>query len=161
MNQPRPIDRLPPEGSPNVLFQSFRTGHAVRDLMVEATTGTGVTGDEYAVLGAIQFFPDHTPTKVATALGIPPTTMSRYVNRFVEAGLVKRVANPDDGRSYLLRPTRKGSRIVMRIAPRVKLLVDELSGVAEQPLEEIMKALIVLEEAARSVLGAREVASTR
>jgi DNA-binding MarR family transcriptional regulator len=155
------LDRLPPEGSANVLFQAFRTGHAVRDLMVEASKGTGITGDEYGVLGVIHFFPDHPPTEVAAALGIPPTTMSRYVNRFIEAGLVKRVANPDDGRSYLLRTTRKGGRIVMRIAPRVKSLVDELAGVAGQPLEEIMTALIVLEEAARSVLSARRVATTR
>ncbi len=41
--------------------------------------GTGVTGEEYGVLGVLHFFPDRTPTELASALGIPPTTVSRHV----------------------------------------------------------------------------------
>lgn len=144
--------RLPPEGTRNVLFQSGRTGAALRDLMATAVAGTGVTSEEYGVLGVLHFFPDRTPTELATAMGRPATTISRHVARFLRDGLAERVPNPEDGRSYLLRPTAKGSSIVETIAPRIGRLVDALESVSGRPLTEISAALVALEEAAKRVL---------
>jgi len=135
-----------------VLFQSGRTGAALRELMSIAVAGTGVTSEEYGVLGVVHFFPDRTPTELATAMGRPATTMSRHVARFLRDGLAERVPNPEDGRSYLLRPTAEGSRIVETIAPRIGKLVDALESAAAQPLTEISAALVALEEAAKHVL---------
>ena len=56
--------RLPPEGTTNVLFQSFRTGIALRELMRTAVEGTGVTGEEYGVLGVLQLLPRSHPDRV-------------------------------------------------------------------------------------------------
>jgi DNA-binding MarR family transcriptional regulator len=153
--------RLPPSGSPNVLFQQFRTGVAIRELMQEAVAGTGVTGEEYGVLGVIVFFPGRTPTELATTLGIPPTTVSRHVARFIADGLVERAPNPSDGRSYLLSPTARGRELVETIAPRVGELVAALKKVSEVPLEEIAAALAALETAAKQVVEERQVATTR
>jgi DNA-binding MarR family transcriptional regulator len=133
--------RLPPEGTTNVLFQSFRTGIAMRELMRTAVEGTGVSGEEYGVLGVLHFFPDRTPTELAAALGIPPTTVSRHVARFLRDGLVERTPNPEDGRSYLLRPTARGSKVVTTIAPRVGKLVEALGRASERPLVEIAESL--------------------
>jgi DNA-binding MarR family transcriptional regulator len=144
--------RLPPEGTRNVFFQSFRTGLAMRELTKSAVDGTGVSGEEYGVLGVVYFFPDRTPTELASALGIPPTTVSRHVARFLGDGLVERRENPHDGRSYLLRATPRGSKIVETIAPRLTKLVDELAEVSEQPLPEIAASLVALENAAKRVL---------
>ena len=152
--------RVPPEGTSNVLFQSFRTGIALRELMRSAVEGTGVTSEEYGVLGVLHVFPDRTPTELATALGIPPTTVSRHVARFLRDGLAERTENPEDGRSYLLRPTRRGSKIVETIAPRIRDLVQALADESERPLPEISAALVALEDAAKRVLEER-VASTR
>ena len=154
-------ERLPPAGSPNVLFQQFRTGIAVRELMQEAIAGTGVTGEEYGVLGVITFFPGRTPTELATTLGIPPTTVSRHLTRFLADGLAERVPNPEDGRSYLLNPTGRGRAIVETIAPRIGELVAALKPVSEVPLEQISAALEALERAAKQVLEDRRVATTR
>ena len=93
-----------------MLFQSFRTGIALRELMRPAFEGADVTGEEYGVLGVLHFFPDRTPTELAAALGIPPTTVSRHVARFLSDGLAERIPNPEDGRSYLLRPTKPGKQ---------------------------------------------------
>ena len=156
MSARRPLPpRLPPEGTSNVLFQSFRTGMALRELMKTALEGTGVTGEEYGVLGVLTFFPDRTPTELATALGIPPTTVSRHVARFLRDGLAERVDNPEDGRSYLLRPTAKGSKIVETIAPRIAELVKALGAASEEPLADIAAALATLEDAAKRVLADR------
>ncbi len=148
-----PLPRLPPEGTHNVLFQSFRTQAALRELMREVWTGTGVTGEEYGVLGVVEFFPDRTPTELANALGIPPTTVSRHVARFLADGLAERRPNPEDGRSYLLRTTPKGSKIVQTIAPRIAERVQALDAVTEQPLEQIAASLASLERAAKEALA--------
>jgi DNA-binding MarR family transcriptional regulator len=152
--------RLPPEGTANVLFQSFRTNVALRELMKPVYEGTGITGEEYGVLGVLHFFPERTPTELATALGIPPTTVSRHVARFLRDGLAERTPNPEDGRSYLLRPTARGSEIVETIAPRIGELVKALGRASEQELPEIAAALVSLEDAAKRVLEDR-VAATR
>jgi DNA-binding MarR family transcriptional regulator len=133
---------------------------ALRELMKPAFEGADVTGEEYGVLGVLHFFPDRTPTELATALGIPPTTVSRHVARFVRDGLAERAPNPEDGRSYLLRPTKKGSTIVETIAPRIAELVGALGDVSEQPLTEIAAALVSLEDAAKRVVADR-LATTR
>lgn len=147
--------RLPPEGTTNVLFQNLRTGIALRELMKPVFEGTGVSGEEYGVLGVLHFFPDRTPTELSAALGIPPTTVSRHVARFLRDGLAERRPNPEDGRSYLLRPTRRGMKIVETIAPRVGELVDGLAQVSAQPLTDIAGALVALENAAKELASRR------
>jgi DNA-binding MarR family transcriptional regulator len=152
--EPLPL-RLPPEGTANVLFQSFRTGIAIRELMKTVWEGSGVTGEEYGVLGVLHFFPDRTPTELATAIGIPPTTVSRHVARFLRDGLVERKPNPEDGRSYLLRTTARGSKIVETVAPQIGKVVEALGKESAQPLVEIASALVALEDAAKKVAAGR------
>lgn len=151
--------RIPPEGTSNVLFQNFRTGLALRELMKPVFEGAGVTGEEYGVLGVLYFFPDRTPTELASALGIPPTTVSRHVARFLRDGLAERAENPEDGRSYLLRATKRGSKIVESIAPRIGELVEGLEAASQRPLAEIAAALVELEAAAKQVLADRTAAT--
>jgi DNA-binding MarR family transcriptional regulator len=127
----------------------FRTGQAVRELMLGAVAGTGVSPDEYAVLGAIGFLDSPSPTELASSLGVPPTTISRYVAGFVDAGLALRVPNPSDRRSYRLELTDEGRAIVKTIAPRIRRLNQELGAHAD--LETIRTGLVALEEAARAV----------
>ncbi len=148
-----PLPRLPAEGTANVLFQSFRTQAAIRELMQGVVAGTGVTGEEYAILGVVNFFPDRTPTELAEALGIPPTTVSRQVAALLERKLAERRPNPDDGRSYLLRTTPKGTNVVEKIAPRIAERVLAIGEVAAQPLDEIAASLATLEQAIKEVLA--------
>jgi DNA-binding MarR family transcriptional regulator len=134
----------------NVLLQMFRTGHAVRELMLEAVEGTGITADEYAVLGLIGATRSVSPTDLAARLRVPPTTISRHAARMVDSGLAKRVPNPEDGRSYLLELTDAGRKIVRTIAPRIRSLVERLAEITD--VREIEAALVDLEQAAKTVL---------
>jgi len=148
-----PLPRLPPEGTANVLFQNFRTQTAIRELMQGVTAGTGVTGEEYAILGVVEFFPDRTPTELAAALGIPPTSVSRQVASLLDKKLATRRPNPEDGRSYLLRTTAKGSKAVQTIAPRIAERVEALGEVADRPLTEISASFASLERAVKELLA--------
>ncbi|HEX9415703.1 MAG TPA: MarR family transcriptional regulator [Gaiellaceae bacterium] len=133
----------------NVLLQMFRTGEAVRELMAGAVAGTGITSNEYAVLGAIASLRSVSPTELASLLRVPPTTISRHVARMVDAELAVRSPNPSDRRSYLLELTDEGRSVVRVIAPRIRALVQQLRGRVN--VDEIGAALTELEEAARAV----------
>jgi DNA-binding MarR family transcriptional regulator len=51
------------------------------------------------------------PSEISAAAGIPMTTLRDNMRRLVERRLVRRVPNPDDGRSYLVRLTARGRRV--------------------------------------------------
>jgi DNA-binding MarR family transcriptional regulator len=133
----------------NVLLQMFRTTQAVRELMAAAVAGTGITSEQYAVLGAIATLRSVSPTELATRLRVPPTTISRHVGDLVQAGLAVRAPNPSDRRSYLLELTEEGRRVVRTIAPRVRKTVERLR--MESDVDRIEEALVELERAARAV----------
>lgn len=133
----------------NVILQTYRANEAVRELMLGAVAGTGITPPEYAVLSVIGVMRALSPTELAALLRIPPTTISRLVARVVDAGLALRSPNPADGRSYLLELTEEGRAVVRTIVPRVRRLVEELAARAD--VVEIEAALVSLEEAARAI----------
>jgi len=133
----------------NVLLQTYRTGQAVRELLVHAVSGTGVSPDEYAVLSVIGVLRSVPPTELATQLRVPPTTISRHVARFIDAGLVVRSPNPADRRSYLLELTESGRAVVSTVAPRIRKTLEQLRERAD--VDEIEAALVTLEHAARAV----------
>lgn len=59
------------------------------------------------------------PTDLVQVLGATPTNMSKIVGRLVEAGLVVRVAAPDDDRGVLVALTPAGREIGERIVQHV------------------------------------------
>lgn len=142
------LPRLPAEGTANVLFESFRTQTAIRELMQGVIAGTGVSGEEYAILGVVEFFPDRTPTELAAALGIPPTSVSRQVASLLDKKLAKRrqpggrplVPAPHDregqqGRAddrTADRRTRAGARRSRRPPARGDLGLAGLAGAGDQ-----------------------------
>jgi DNA-binding MarR family transcriptional regulator len=139
----------------NVLFQFFRTGQAVRLVMREIVEDTGITGEEYGVLGVIGLLGPISPTELARRTGVPPTSLSRYIANFVERGYARRLPNAEDGRSYLVEGTAKGRRVVETIAPRIATAVEDLKQHSEIELPRITEALSELEDAARSLAKKR------
>lgn len=69
------------------------------------------------------------PAELVQVLGATATNMSKIVGRLVEAGLVVRVAAPDDDRGVLVALTESGRTIGERIIARAATAVgDALSG---------------------------------
>jgi DNA-binding MarR family transcriptional regulator len=146
-----------PQRADNVLLQVFRTGHAVRDLMAHVVADTGISADEWAVLSAVGLFRSVAPTQLATVLRVPPTSISRYVSRLVDEGLVVRVPNSADRRSYLVELSDDGRAAVDAISPRFRALVADLQQYAD--VRAIEAALIELEQAAKALELDRSAAS--
>lgn len=66
---------------------------------------------------------------IALALGTDPSTVSRQVTALVDAGLVERRVDPDDGRSHLLAATPLGTRqCAVGRRRRVEMIAMILSG---------------------------------
>lgn len=79
---------------------------------------------------------------IAQALGTDPSTVSRQVTTLVEAGLVERRADPDDGRSHLLAATESGAqRCVVGRRRRVEVIAAVLAGWPEDSRHELAELL--------------------
>src|SRR4051812_37233391 len=63
----------------------------------------------YSVVGAEE---PVTPSRLADILGMPPTSLSYVIRQMHQRGHLKRVPNPADGRSVLLRLTAKGRKVL-------------------------------------------------
>ena len=151
----------------NVFFRFFRTGQTLRRLLLIAVEGSGVTQDEYGVLSAVRALgivhgtrgapAPVQPTEMASWLGMPATTVSTYIARFLERGLVERRPNPDDGRSYVLALSADGNALVDSVSKRLTAVAREVAGESSMELGEIAEALRVLDEAGRRVLDSEQV----
>ena len=86
------------------LFQ--QTGRLL-DEHIDMSRMAGGAFAAYSVIGAEE---PVTPSRVAELLGMPPTSLSYVVRQMHERGHLKRVRNPADGRSVLLRLTPAGRR---------------------------------------------------
>ncbi len=96
-----------PRPGTNVLFDLWLASRAATSVLDEALRPSGLTADEFAVYSVLSAEP-LTPGEVAAWMSAPLTTVSSYVRRFEGRGHVRRVPNPDDGRSYRLELTRTG-----------------------------------------------------
>jgi DNA-binding MarR family transcriptional regulator len=138
----------------NPLFRFFRISNSMRQLVARAVEGSGLSNDEYGVLSGIVNLQRVSPTELAAKLAVPPTTISVYLARFLEQGLVRRLPNPEDGRSYLVEVTEKGLDVVKYVGPRIRLQAEAILAASELSFEELMTALGALEAAAKAALDA-------
>jgi DNA-binding MarR family transcriptional regulator len=144
----------PPFPHDNPLFRFFRIGNAVRQLVDRAVDGSGVSQYEYGVLSGILNQGRIAPTELAAKLGVPPTTISVYLARFLEQGLIERLPNPADRRSYLVEPTEKGRDVARYVGPRLRVQAQAVLAASEISYEQLMDALGALEAAAKAALDA-------
>jgi DNA-binding MarR family transcriptional regulator len=83
---------------------------------MRCSTATVAWGAVFQVLDAIEGASGSGATMtvngVADALGIDQPRASRLVARAVDAGLVRRGGDPDDGRRSVLSLTRSGARVL-------------------------------------------------
>jgi DNA-binding MarR family transcriptional regulator len=136
----------------NPIFRFFRITNSMRQLVARAVEGSGLSNDEYGVLSGIVNLQRVSPTELAVKLAVPPTTISVYLARFLEQGLIRRLPNPEDGRSYLVEPTEKGLDVVRFVGPRLRVEAEALMAASDLSLEELMAALGSLETAAKTAL---------
>ena len=107
-------------GPPTIFFEVFWTQQARERLIEAALESTGLPAEDYPLYVMIGAEGPWTPTGLAARLEMPLSTVTFRMRRLERLGHAERVRNPDDGRSFLIRLTPKGRRLLGRARPRFR-----------------------------------------
>jgi DNA-binding MarR family transcriptional regulator len=135
---------IDPTPGTNVLFDVWLVSRATHGVLDTALAPSGLTADEFGIYSVLTSAESLTPSELARWMSAPPTTVSSHVKRLEGRGHVKRLPNPDDGRSYVLKLTPAGRRAHQaagaRFLPVLSSVVDAL-GPREPAVRDALSAL--------------------
>lgn len=116
-----------------------------RNLRIEA--GSGLTPTTLSALASIQRNGSLTPARLAEVEGVKRPTISRIANHLIDAGVIERVPDPEDGRSFRLSVTQQGHEHLSDLRSRKSAyLATQLSGLTVDELAVLSKAADILEQ---------------
>jgi DNA-binding MarR family transcriptional regulator len=136
-------------GSDTILLDLFRTNQVRERLIVAALDGLELPPEDYPFYVLIGAEGPRTPTALAARMEMPLSTVLFRVGRLETRGHAARVPNPDDRRSFLVRLTDDGVRLLQEARPRFrayaeaveKRLGDARIGGLRDELAELREAI--------------------
>src|ERR671935_229369 len=106
--------------------------HALRHVRRE-DPATGLSAARLSALSVLVFGGPRTLGELAAAERVRPPTMTNIVRGLEEAGLVRREADPRDGRVARVRATAKGERVLQRARQRrIEKLAQRLASLSPE-----------------------------
>ena len=132
---------MPREWHPEaaLLQETYSVGSLVASFVNAELRAGGVDPQLFSFLGWIHLLEPVTPGQLATETGMPPTTIRDYLRRLTERGHIVRTPNAADGRSYLIKLSARGRRVVDRGLPLVAAVFHRLEPHLERPPEEYIE----------------------
>lgn len=112
-----------------------------------------MAGGSFAVYSVIHVEEQVTPTRLAEILGMPPTSLSYQIRQMHERGHLRRVPNPDDGRSVLLKLTPKGHRIIHEAQVGFAEAISSFRRELEVDEPELLRHLEAMSTALERAIG--------
>ncbi len=94
-----------------MIWQIIRSLHRAAKLQQRTAAASELGHASLGVLNVTIIRPS-TPSFLADELGIPAQTVTRAIADLEAANLITRVADPNDGRSYIVEPTADGIRTI-------------------------------------------------
>ena len=140
----------------SLLLELYAAFHKSGQLVDRACEGTGITPEDFAFVSIVGGRQAVTPTEIAREFGLSLSTVLFRAQRNVELGFVERVDNPNDGRSFLLRLTPKGTDAWRAAGERLWKIVQSLEKRLDRPADEIQDALLALQAAFDAELARSE-----
>jgi DNA-binding MarR family transcriptional regulator len=122
-------------------------------LLDEELERVGVRPVRAGLLTEIRTIEPVRPTLLAQRTGLPPATLYDYLEQLIADGLVRKLPNPDDGRSFLLETTPAGRELVLAVSGAVRRAHDRFAGELEVPLEDVQRAVTDLRFALERALN--------
>jgi DNA-binding MarR family transcriptional regulator len=117
-------------------------------------SGGGLTRTQLSILAAVSRLGPIGLTELAEFEDVNPTMLSRIVARLTEAELVRRLADPADGRASRIELTPRGRRLHQNLRDqRTKLLAERLDDLPEEVTLALLAAIPVLETLADRMGG--------
>lgn len=136
---------MPREASPRrprpLLLDIWVAGELLANVLDRRLENDGVDPYAWGTLSVIGALGPLTPSELAARTGRPITTVSDLVRKLVERGDVERLPNPEDGRSHVLRVTKRGERRWRAGWPALQATVSDIEGNLERGLDEVHDAL--------------------
>jgi DNA-binding MarR family transcriptional regulator len=121
-----------------------------------ADESLGVPPAQLSALSVLVFGGDRTMRGLADAEQVTQATISRVVDGLERAGLAARKPNPDDARSFVVRATAKGRRVMERgRAQRVDRLTGLLRRLDADERRDVDRAVAALRRALDQEVAAR------
>ena len=112
-----------------------------------ALAGTGLRPAEYAVYSLMLEAGPRTPSELAVALGVPPSTMSGYLRPMLERGHARRIPHPTDSRSFRVVLTDAGRGAQRRVQPAFGEADQAILDALDRPADDVRDALEALADA--------------
>jgi MarR family transcriptional regulator, transcriptional regulator for hemolysin len=107
----------------------------------------GMTRAQLIILARLEMQPDLSQNELAAFAEVAPMTIARLIDRLEELGLVKRCADPEDGRVWRLRLTPSASPLLREIKHfRAKLRSVLTKGIEPAVLKAMMLGLRRMKE---------------
>jgi DNA-binding MarR family transcriptional regulator len=143
-------------GPPTILFDVFWTQQKRKRLIEVALADTELPPEDYPFYVLIGAEGPWTPTGLAARLGMPLSTVIFRVKRLERRGHAERVPNPEDGRSFLIRLTPKGKRLLDRARRAFRDYAEAVeSRLGRKRVTALRTALVELRDAIDEELAAR------
>jgi DNA-binding MarR family transcriptional regulator len=144
-----------PDERPPVVFMLYVAFQKSGQLVAEALAGTGIVPVDAPIYNQLERRGPLTPTELAEALGIGASTLTYRMRGLVDRGHLVREANPNDGRSALVRLTPSGLRAWRRALPDFVTSLRAAEDRLEIPQREVGRALAALASALDAELAER------
>jgi DNA-binding MarR family transcriptional regulator len=138
---------------PGLFLQPHIVSELVGTLIGRIVEGTDLTGREFAVTSWLALQEQATPTSIADELGMSATTVSAMVDRLVQKGHIRRIPNPDDGRSYFIELTAAGKATNGKIGERFTVVMGQVRENLAGDSDAILDAMGLLEDALRKTIS--------
>src|SRR5436853_7885664 len=111
---------------------------------------SGLSAARLSALSVLVFGGPRTLGELAAAEQVRPPTITSIVRGLEEAGLVRRDADPNDGRVARVRATAEGERILQRARQRrIASLADRLDSLSPEEVARVGEAADLVERALR------------
>ncbi len=153
---------MPATGPPTILFEVFWTQQKRKRLVEVALEGLDLPPDDYPFYVTIGADGPLTPTGLAELLDLPLSTAIFRVKRIERRGHAERIANPADRRSFLIRLTPSGRRLLAKARPRFRRYAEAVEArLGKAKTTSLTSALVELRNAIDEELAVTPAASAR
>jgi DNA-binding MarR family transcriptional regulator len=149
-------------GPPTVLFEVFWAHQSRKRLIERALADVELPAEDYPFYVLIGAEGPWTPTGLAERLIMPLSTVIFRVRRLERRGHAQRLPNPDDGRSFLIRLTHEGQRLLDEARPAFRDYAEAVEArLGREHVASLTGGLTALREAIDAELSERNVDSAR
>jgi DNA-binding MarR family transcriptional regulator len=143
-------------GPPTVLFEVFWAHQKRKRLIERALAHVELPAEDYPLYVLIGAEGPWTPTGLAERLLMPLSTVIFRVKRLERRGHAERVPNPDDGRSFLIRMTAEGERLLDAARPVFRDHAEAVEArLGKEQVDALKDGLAAMRQAIDDELAAR------